>query len=191
MKLSKTFVLITGMAFGCAGGVRLMTYELESALSGIDPYNGPAIGAGDQLGYETHVAFEIQEAAGEDLRPLIEAMWFVESSCQEGEIWGDLDATYPSFGPLQISEAYFRDAIEFNPHLQHYTWMDCSSLEVSVEITLAYWDRYATEKRLGRQPTFEDRARIHVGGPNGYKRSSSLDYWGRILNRLRSQNGGE
>lgn len=51
--------------------------------------------------------------------------------------------------------------------------------------------RYATVKRLGRVPTVEDIARIHNGGPNGYKKTATtpaqklklknLDkYWAKV-----------
>ena len=42
--------------------------------------------------------------------------------------------------------------------------------------------RYATRKRLKRNPTCEDYARIHNGGPNGYTRKATLDYWEKIQN---------
>ena len=44
----------------------------------------------------------------------------------------------------------------------------------------SYMNRYATEARLGRKPTNEDIARIHNGGPNGYKKESTLKYWKKV-----------
>ena len=41
-------------------------------------------------------------------------------------------------------------------------------------------DRYATERRLGHPATDEDIARIHNGGPNGYKHDSTLGYWEEV-----------
>ena len=40
--------------------------------------------------------------------------------------------------------------------------------------------RYATEHRLGRKVTQEDIARIHNGGPNGYKKESTEKYWSKV-----------
>ena len=40
-----------------------------------------------------------------------------------------------------------------------------------------YTGHYATRKRLGREPTDEDRARIWNGGPDGYKRASTNKDW--------------
>ena len=56
----------------------------------------------------------------------------------------------------------------------------CYDKQYSEKVVLAYWNRYATLKRLGRVPTDEDRARIHNGGPNGYKRNSSLPHWNKV-----------
>jgi hypothetical protein len=45
---------------------------------------------------------------------------------------------------------------------------------------MAYMDRYATAERLGHEPTIEDIARIHNGGPDGYKKSSTDKYWEKV-----------
>ena len=47
--------------------------------------------------------------------------------------------------------------------------------------------RYATEERLGRPVTLEDIARIHNGGPNGYKKQSTIPYWKKVQCLLRIQ----
>ena len=43
-----------------------------------------------------------------------------------------------------------------------------------------YLSHYATYRRLNRYPTFEDMARIHNGGPNGWKKESTKKYWEKI-----------
>ena len=40
--------------------------------------------------------------------------------------------------------------------------------------------RYATKSRLGHEPTDEDIARIHNGGPNGYKNPATVKYWEKV-----------
>ena len=47
--------------------------------------------------------------------------------------------------------------------------------------------RYATVERLGREPTLEDIARIHNGGPNGFKKSSTDAYWAKVKKQLESE----
>ncbi len=54
------------------------------------------------------------------------------------------------------------------------------SEEFANMVVESYMDRYATEARLGRQPTNEDIARIHNGGPNGFMRNSTLSYWEKV-----------
>jgi hypothetical protein len=47
---------------------------------------------------------------------------------------------------------------------------------------LYYGERYT--KLTGRPVTYEVLARIHNGGPNGYKKSSTIEYWNRVRMHL-------
>ena len=59
------------------------------------------------------------------------------------------------------------------------------STAYSERVIRAYMCRYATEERIGRPVTDEDIARIHNGGPNGWRRASTDEYWERVQNALR------
>jgi len=48
----------------------------------------------------------------------------------------------------------------------------------------SYMQRYANEERLGRPVTAEDIARIHNGGPNGYKNPATIKYWRKVRDQL-------
>ena len=89
-----------------------------------------------------------------------------------------------SIGPYQIMKNYYKDAVKRNPELaKRIKYKDLKgpgSVEKSEEIMQAYSNRYTTTSRLGREPTFEDAARNHNGGPNGYKRSSTRKYWRNV-----------
>jgi len=89
-----------------------------------------------------------------------------------------------ALGCLQLHAAYVQDAAE---HAE-MSWIheDAYQRDVAVAIFMAYMDRYATEERLGRKPTAEDMARIHNGGPNGYKKSSTDAYWAKVKEQLDS-----
>ena len=108
----------------------------------------------------------------------------VESSGNENAV-GDNGR---SIGPLQIQRGYYNDAVERNPSLQSgkyagYTYENCKgsgSFEYSRAVAEGYMNRYATERRLGHLPTFEDMARIHNGGPNGYKMEATVKYWEKV-----------
>ena len=82
-------------------------------------------------------------------------------------------------GCYQIRECFWIDALEYDSSIGG-EYEDVIDREYAEKVIYAYWDRYATEKRLGRPVTDEDRARIHNGGPNGHKKSSTIKYWKKI-----------
>ncbi len=91
----------------------------------------------------------------------------VETSGRLGPIVGDGGA---ALGPLQIHKGYHLDSGVNGPY------SNCSSLDYSKRVVRGYMDRYAVKRRLGRVPTPVDIARIHNGGPNGYKKKATLGY---------------
>tara|TARA_Y100000034_G_scaffold56340_1_gene69011 strand:+ start:732 stop:1154 length:423 start_codon:yes stop_codon:yes gene_type:complete len=107
---------------------------------------------------------------------LLDAICQVESDCDSGAVGDGGD----SIGAYQIQWAYWYDAVEFSGIGGNYE--DVLNKEYARKIILAYWDRYATKKRLGHEPTLEDLARIHNGGPNGYKKESTVKYWEKTKN---------
>ena len=124
-------------------------------------------------------------------RALLDAMKQVESEgnpCATGD-------NGRSLGAYQIMEAYYNDALQYNPSLGDggRTYSDVwgiGSEAYSEEVIASYMGRYATPERLGRQPTDEDIARIHNGGPNGYQRDSTLPYWNLVMTELARQRSG-
>ena len=57
----------------------------------------------------------------------------------------------------------------------------------SIELAKLYLKHYCTEKRLGRQPTVQDAARIWNGGPNGYKKKATLPYWRKVKQQIKNK----
>lgn len=112
------------------------------------------------------------------LQIFILAVISVESGGDENAI-GDNGKAY---GCLQLHAAYVKDAAEFAG--KDWKHEDAFDTETSIEIMKAYMSRYATKKRLGRQVTFEDWARIHNGGPNGYKKSATDKYWKKVKTKF-------
>ena len=121
-------------------------------------------------------------------RALLDAIKQVESkgdSCAMGD-------SGRSLGAYQIMQVYYDDALGYNPRLGDggRTYSDVWGIDseaYSEEVISSYMGRYATPQRLGRQPTNEDIARIHNGGPNGYQRDSTLPYWNSVMNELARQ----
>lgn len=105
----------------------------------------------------------------------------IESGCNPNAVGDDLK----SIGILQIQEAYVKDAAEHAE--KNWVHMDALDELTAIRIFRAYMDRYATEERLGRPVTFEDIARIHNGGPNGYKKQSTIPYWNKVKCLLKKQ----
>ena len=107
---------------------------------------------------------------------MVNAIHQVETNGRLGPILGDGGN---ALGPLQIHKAYHQDSNVPGPYSR------CADFDYSVRVFKAYMARYATKKRLGREPTEQDMARIHNGGPNGYKRNSTLNYWSKVKKELK------
>lgn len=102
---------------------------------------------------------------------LVDAIHMVETGGRLGPIKGDGGA---ALGPLQIHRACWQDA-----NLPG-KYEDVADLAYAKRVFAAYMARYATERRLGRPVTDEDRARIWNGGPNGYKKQATVKYWEKV-----------
>ena len=123
---------------------------------------------------------------GANPTPLQSAVWEVEtgrceSSCPAGDNGN-------AIGPLQIWECAFIDV-----QREGEVYSDCEDLDFSLEVFQRYMKRYATEKRLGRPVTDENRAKIWNGGPRGVwakgKKKIKLDkYWAKVKNVLGNSN---
>ena len=44
--------------------------------------------------------------------------------------------------------------------------------------------RYAAKSILGHDPSDEEKARIHKGGPNGHKSKDTVQYWVLVKKNL-------
>ena len=105
---------------------------------------------------------------------LIIALITIESGGNDFAIGDDGKA----YGCLQMHAAYVQDAAEHAG--KDWIHEDAFQRDVAIQIFMAYMDRYATAERLGHEPTIEDIARIHNGGPDGYKKSSTDKYWEKV-----------
>ena len=128
-------------------------------------------------------------------RALLDAIKQVES---EGDpcVVGAIGENGQSLGAYQIVQAYYNDALQYNPSLgdggrTYSNVWGIGSEAYSEEVIASYMGRYATPGRLGRQPTDEDIARIHNGGPNGYQQNSTILYWNLVMTELARQRSGQ
>lgn len=110
-----------------------------------------------------------------EIRPLLDAIRMVESSDGKNLI-GDRGK---AIGPYQIHKCYWEDAVEFDPSIGG-SYKDCMNRAYAERVVVAYLNRYATARRIGSTPTYEDMARIHNGGPNGFKSDKTEGYWDKV-----------
>lgn len=113
---------------------------------------------------------------------LVTAMIQVESLGNDCAI-GDTNLDHHAYGCLQIRQPCVDDVNRVNG-TNHKAEDMLDNRDLSVWVFHKYMEIYATEKRLGREVTNEDRARIWNGGPNGYKNPNTLGYWSKVKSLL-------
>ena len=113
------------------------------------------------------------------LAPLYLAIAQVESQCGKTS-----DNVY------QISDIYIRDVnrIIANEHLRclHFSTgakFTRNASECLMQIYWNHWGRHYQEK-TGKPVTYEVLARIHNGGPLGWKKPETLAYWNKVRDEL-------
>ena len=109
-----------------------------------------------------------------EIMTLILALIQVESGGDDKAI-GDNGKSY---GCLQITADYVAD-VSWASGIP-YAHEEAFDRLKSIDMFLIYMSVYATKGRLNREPTAEDMARIHNGGPNGWKKPSTLKYWKKV-----------
>jgi len=114
-------------------------------------------------------------AQGDVPRRLLNAIRIVESGGNDNAVGDGGNA----IGPFQIWKNYWKDAIEHDPSIGG-KYEDCFDRKYAEKIVNAYMDRYANVRRLGHEPTDEEIARIHNGGPNGHKKKATIRYWEKV-----------
>ena len=85
---------------------------------------------------------------------------------------GGIRGTKGELGPLQIRETYWRDSGVVGDYQQ------CSDYQYSCKVVTAYLNRYGS--RFVRRRDYESLARMHHGGPNGYRNPQTKKYWNRV-----------
>jgi hypothetical protein len=106
---------------------------------------------------------------------LVNALIQVESNGQDDAV-GDNGS---AIGCLQIWKIYWLDATERSNIGGKY--LDCFTRNYSIKIFDAYMKRYAREAWTNPNKFDAEKvARIHNGGPKGYKKTATLKYWKKV-----------
>ena len=88
-------------------------------------------------------------------------------------------------GRFQIWKIYVDDVNRFSEVKFTY---DCrKNADKSRQIVKAYLIHYGKryERLTGKKANDEVLARIHNGGPNGYKKESTIKYWNRVQRKMK------
>lgn len=88
-----------------------------------------------------------------------------------------------AIGILQLHKTYVDDVNRIMGY-QVYSYADRWDAEYSRAMAAIYLNYYGAEQRLGRPTRFSDLARIHNGGPDGWREPSTEPYWTKVKEAL-------
>ena len=135
------------------------------------------------------LAFEVwggevhsQKKSQLSIEPLIRALIVVESHSNDNAV-GDKQMRDKAYGCLQIRKPCVED-VNRRCGTAYTAEATLGNRALSIWICQKYLEMYATEKQLGRKPTFEDLARIWNGGPSGWKSRRTEVYWQKVCRVL-------
>ena len=97
----------------------------------------------------------------------------VETGGRAGPIVGD---NGKALGPLQIHKSYWQDSGVRGSYNQ------CADYNYACEVVRCYLWKYCRRDLV--TGNWENCARIHNGGPHGYKKQSTKNYWLRVKKHL-------
>lgn len=112
---------------------------------------------------------------------LLNALVWVESSRNEKAV-GDKGK---AVGLLQLHKIYVDDVNRILG-VKKYYYADRWNPQKSVEMTVVYLKHYGRryERITGKKASYEVLARIHNGGPDGWKKSKTSEYWCKVQKHL-------
>ena len=105
---------------------------------------------------------------------LLNVIAIVESDCNDNAI-GD---NGKAIGRYQIHKDYWTDGCEFLKVNWKYP-KDAKDPIKAKAVVCAYFQKY------GKNRTIEQLARIHNGGPKGWKKKSTVKYWKKVERNLK------
>ena len=117
---------------------------------------------------------------------LLNAIKGVESSGNSSAIGDNGKAV----GAYQLHKVYVDDVnkiIKNKGFKTRFTYNDRFNAHKSRVMTLIYLKHYGKvyERKTGKKASLEVLARIHNGGPSGYKKQATVKYWEKVKKRLK------
>ena len=116
---------------------------------------------------------------------LLNAIKSVESSGNASAIGDNGKAV----GAYQLHKVYVDDVnniLKNKGSKIRFTYSDRFNAHKSRVMTYIYLNHYGKvyERKTGKKASLEVLARIHNGGPSGYKKQATLKYWHKVKKRL-------
>jgi hypothetical protein len=120
---------------------------------------------------------------GIDLDEVLEHLIRVENPGRDVNAVGDKHLTHKAYGILQIRQPYLDDVNKIAG--TSYTIEDMKDPAKARWAAKVYLNHYGEryQRKTGNEPTLQVYARIHNGGPNGWRKASTNNY-------VRKINGG-
>jgi hypothetical protein len=99
----------------------------------------------------------------------------VESNCNDNAV-----GKHGEVGRYQIRQCYLDDVNRIKKW--NYTLDEMHNAENARNVVIAYLEYYGENyrKENGKNQTIEVLARIHNGGPYGYRKNCTIVYWNKI-----------
>lgn len=110
---------------------------------------------------------------------LVSALIQTESNGNDWAV-GDTHLVNKAYGPLQIRKPCLDDVNTVNGTNYRPEEMR-GNRKLSIWVFEQYMKIWATEEKIGRPVTNQDRARIWNGGPRGWMKPQTLSYWSKVL----------
>ena len=132
--------------------------------------------------YSIVIALILCSSAFAEMKPidpaLIHGIWGQEGSWKLHPVDGD---DGKAIGPFQIWYIYWKDAVEFDPSIGG-KYADCRNYKYALKVVTAYMNRYGA--KFIASHNLEALARIHNGGPMGYRRRDTIKYWNDVKKKM-------
>lgn len=112
-----------------------------------------------------------------ETRKFLDALRQVESQGNDKAV-GDYGN---AIGGYQVWRDYWQDAVDYDKTIGG-KYENCFNRNYAERVVVAYLNRYAPEGA-----SWETLARIHNGGPKGYKIKATEKYWQKVKRELEKQ----
>lgn len=104
----------------------------------------------------------------------VKAVHMVETGGRYGAVWGDGGK---ALGPFQIHYEYWLESGLPG------RYEDCANYNYALKVMTVVLNKYAP--KAAERQDFKVLARVHNGGPAGYRRKATLPYWSKIQRHLK------